>query len=339
MTSGKLSKAHSLNFNFQFIVPFFLLACSSITNAQFKPNSGVQIGRTITVDLNGKGDFTKVQDAIDSVPSRNNVWTLIKLKAGVYEGQVAIPQDKPYMILQGEGSGTTVIQVNQAGSSSDSAALILSAENFVASDISFRNTYNLDQSHREPMLWAPAATLWADKASFYRCGFISKQDTLSDLIGRHYFHSCYIEGSVDFIWGNGQSYYELCVLNATGGGFITAQGRKSEDQPTGFVFVKSAIVGVGPTLLGRAYGPYSRVLIKNANITANVKPEGWSAWSFVGHEDKITYAEQGCDGPGSAMSQRVTWMKTLTAGEWDYFTNIHTFLNQDGWIVQPPSLL
>lgn len=59
------------------------------------------------------------------------------------------------------------------------------------------------------ILWAPAALIMGDEASFYRCGFASVQDTLSDFQGRHYYESCYIEGAVDFIWGNGQSYFTV----------------------------------------------------------------------------------------------------------------------------------
>ena len=56
---------------------------------------------------------------------------------------------------------------------------------------------------------APSIVLLADKAWFYGCSFISVQDTLADLVGRHYFKNCYIEGAIDFIWGGGQSLYEV----------------------------------------------------------------------------------------------------------------------------------
>lgn len=39
---------------------------------------------TITVDPSGRGNFSKIQSAIDSVPSNNKYWTTIKIKAGVY---------------------------------------------------------------------------------------------------------------------------------------------------------------------------------------------------------------------------------------------------------------
>jgi pectin methylesterase-like acyl-CoA thioesterase len=46
-----------------------------------------------------------------------------------------------------------------------------------------------------------------DFAAFYDCGFYGAQDTLYDHKGRHYFHDCYIEGSIDFVFGRGQSLY------------------------------------------------------------------------------------------------------------------------------------
>lgn len=62
---------------------------------------------------------------------------------------------------------------------------------------------------QKPILWAPAATIYGDKASFYNCSFFGVQDTLTDAQGRHYYKSCYIEGAIDFIWGRGQSVYEV----------------------------------------------------------------------------------------------------------------------------------
>ncbi|KAK8637969.1 hypothetical protein V6N13_136417 [Hibiscus sabdariffa] len=48
-----------------------------------------------------------------------------------------------------------------------------------------QNTCNLEPGKLST--WAPAALINADKASFYRCGFVSVQDTLTDSEGRHYF--------------------------------------------------------------------------------------------------------------------------------------------------------
>lgn len=48
-----------------------------------------------------------------------------------------------------------------------------------------------------------------DTASFLGCKFLGAQDTLYDHMGRHYYKDCYIEGSVDFIFGNALSLYEV----------------------------------------------------------------------------------------------------------------------------------
>lgn len=58
---------------------------------------------------------------------------------------------------------------------------------------------------------AVAAMISGDKSSFYKCAFLGFQDTLWDVQGRHYFKGCVIHGAVDFIFGNGQSIYDVCL--------------------------------------------------------------------------------------------------------------------------------
>ena len=67
-------------------------------------------------------------------------------------------------------------------------------------------------------------------------------------------------------------------------GFITAQGRRSAADPSGFVFKGCTITGSGKALLGRAYGPFSRVIFKDAIMGPVVAPEGWDAWNFKSKE-------------------------------------------------------
>jgi pectinesterase len=56
-----------------------------------------------------------------------------------------------------------------------------------------------------------ALRISADNAAFVGCNFLGAQDTLYDHLGRHYYRDCYIEGSVDFIFGNALSLYEVSV--------------------------------------------------------------------------------------------------------------------------------
>ena len=56
---------------------------------------------------------------------------------------------------------------------------------------------------------AVALRITGDTAAFFGCSFLGAQDTLYDHTRCHYFKDYYIEGSVDFIFGNGLSLYEV----------------------------------------------------------------------------------------------------------------------------------
>jgi pectin methylesterase-like acyl-CoA thioesterase len=56
---------------------------------------------------------------------------------------------------------------------------------------------------------AVALRIAGDRTAFYGCGFYGAQDTLYDDRGRHYFKECFIQGSIDFIFGNARSLYEV----------------------------------------------------------------------------------------------------------------------------------
>lgn len=66
-----------------------------------------------------------------------------------------------------------------------------------------------------------------EKSEFYRCEFISSQDTLYTG-GNSYFKECYIEGGTDYIFGGNSVVFEDCTLawhgysDSAKGGYITA---------------------------------------------------------------------------------------------------------------------
>lgn len=59
---------------------------------------------------------------------------------------------------------------------------------------------------------AVALRLSGDKAALFNVAILGAQDTLYDHMGRHYFQNCYIQGSIDFVFGNGRSYYKVILL-------------------------------------------------------------------------------------------------------------------------------
>ncbi|MCD7449414.1 hypothetical protein HAX54_052119 [Datura stramonium] len=153
---------------------------------------------------------------------------------------------------------------------------------------------------------AVALRISADTAAFINCKFIGAQDTLYDHKGRHYFKNCYIQGSVDFIFGDGLSLYENCHLRAKtkNYGALTAQKRRATFEETGFSFLNCKVTGSGALYLGRAWGTFSRVVF--AYITDKIiKPTGWT----------VFYGQFKCSGPGADHGDRVKWSRELTEQE------------------------
>lgn len=54
---------------------------------------------------------------------------------------------------------------------------------------------------------AVALRITSDVAVFYSCKILGNQDSLYDHNGRHYFKDCFIQGSIDFVFGDGLSIY------------------------------------------------------------------------------------------------------------------------------------
>ncbi|KAG5081698.1 hypothetical protein JHK86_005763 [Glycine max] len=90
--------------------------------------------------------------------------------------------------------------------------------------------------------------------------------------------------------------FEACTINATQErsfpGFVTAQFRDSEIDTSGFVFRAGCVMGIGRVNLGRAWGPYSRVIFHGTYLSPIVSPEGWNAWDYTGQEWGLIVPDQ-----------------------------------------------
>ncbi|OIW16372.1 hypothetical protein TanjilG_19088 [Lupinus angustifolius] len=259
---------------------------------------GMNIASNITVDQHDKGAFQTIQAAIDSIKSFNDQWVKIHINAGTYMEKVGIPEDKPCVFLEGDDMSNTIVTYGDHEQTDSSATFTSIPSNVIVSGVTFKNSYNLGPYSKlsnvtngtfDDIKPAAAARIYGDKTYLYKCGFWGFQDTLFDQLGRHYFKDCYIQGEVDFIFGYAQSIYENCWINATQGesnspGYVTAHGRQTSTDPGGFVFLKGYLIGNGKVNLGRAWGPYSRVIFHRMYMSQVVTPQGWDAWDYIGHE-------------------------------------------------------
>ncbi|KAL9237476.1 hypothetical protein vseg_012019 [Gypsophila vaccaria] len=276
---------------------------------------------TIVVDINGNGNFKSIQAAIDSVPVGNSKWVIIHVRKGIYREKVQIPHSKPFIFLRGNGKGRTyVIWSHSSSDNIESATFKAEAPDFIAFGISFKNDAPTGEAYTSQNQ-SVAAYVAGDRAAFYHCGFFSTHNTLFDLKGRHYYDACYIQGSIDFIFGRARSMFhdsEIFVLvdrRIKIHGSITAHNRESPEEPSGFVFNRCKVYGTGQVYLGRAKGAYSTVLFANSYLSGTITPEGWTNWSYNGPTDHLYHGEYLNHGPGSTRGERAAW--SIEASEED----------------------
>ncbi|KAH7436675.1 hypothetical protein KP509_05G030500 [Ceratopteris richardii] len=254
--------------------------------------------------------------------------------------KVTIPYNKPFIALQGAGRENTVITWQDRASvfgTANSATFSVNTPRFIAKGVAFRNA----APPPSPGAYggqAVAVLLNGDMMAFYECAFFGAQDTLFDYYGRHYFKDCYIEGSIDFIFGHGQSIFKGChlVVTAQSGyisGSITAQNRNDPDDQGGFVFLNCTIMGTGYVYLGRAWGSYSRVVFLNTYMSNIIVPDGWYDWGQPSRQRTVYYGQYKCSGPGANTDGRVSWSHELSDSEAQPFLQL-SFINAGTWLQQ-----
>ncbi|KAI4316827.1 hypothetical protein L6164_024767 [Bauhinia variegata] len=310
------------------VIFFFLLGSCALTNA-----TDTETAILIVVDQSGMGDFQKIQDAIDAVPSNNSQLFYIQVNPGIYKEKILVPADKPFITLGGTNADNTIISWNDSSDIFQSPTFTVLASDFLGRQITIQNSYGSGAK-------AVALRVSGDRVRFSGCRILSHQDTLLDDTGRHYYTNCYIEGDVDFIFGNAASLYERCHLHSLSkeNGAITAQSRGSAEEDTGFVFLGCKITGVnsGTALLGRPWGPYARVVFAYTYMSSVILPQGWDDWGDSSKQETTYLGQYRCYGPGAKTGRRVPWSHTLTAQEAEPFMS-KDLIDGKTWIRSAPT--
>ncbi|URD76092.1 pectinesterase [Musa troglodytarum] len=249
---------------------------------------------------------------------------------------------RAFVTIQGEGAGKTVVQwgdtaetlgpTGQPIGTFNSATFAVNAPYFTAKNITFKNTTPVPPPGAMGKQ-AVALRVSADAATFLGCDILGAQDTLYDHFGRHYYKDCYIEGSVDFIFGNALSLYEGCHVHAVARnyGAVTAQNRMNLLEDTGFSFVRCKVTGSGALYLGRAWGTFSRVIFAYTYMDAIIVPRGWYNWGDPNREMTVFYGQYKCSGPGASYAGRVSWSRELTDEEAKPFITL-SFIDGSEWV-------
>jgi len=295
--------------------------------------------KTLYVAASGSGDFYSIQHAIDVAPPEGAV---ISIAPGVYREVLKVtkpnitlrspyPDPKKTVVVFDKSAGT-------AGGTMNSATVDVRAPGFTAENLTFANDFNATHPQLPQGSQALAIAVSDDRAVFRNMRFLGNQDTVYAAHGRQYFSGCYIEGNVDFIFGDGRSVFENCEIHSTQHeiGFITAHGRNAASEDSGYVFNHCRLTaepGVEHVWLGRPWRPYAKVIFLNTEMGAHIEPAGWREW-HPGETHSIEtayYAEYNSTGPGAHAAERDPHTHHLTAEEAGRYETTRYLAGTDRW--------
>jgi pectinesterase len=297
--------------------------------------------------------FPTIQNALDHHP-----WpgpsgrVFIEIAPGTYNERVIITQNHPNITFIGTGKSpedvviTNSLNAKTAGGTFFTETVEINGTGFEADNVTFENAAgNTGQ--------AVAVSDRADRSIFKHCRFLGHQDTLFADYGRQYYLDSYIEGGVDFIFGNATAVFDRTEIHANGPGYITAQSRTDPNQATGYVILhskvtssidhtaapmdaatpgaKSSAAAHSTTGLGRPWRPYSRVVYIHTELPADLNPAGWNNWNNPANEKTAYYGEFGSTGPGANPRTRAPWSHQLTSTEAKQYLPATFLHGTDNW--------
>ncbi|GJS62979.1 putative pectinesterase [Tanacetum coccineum] len=280
----------------------------------------------VVVALDGSGNFTSIQEAVDSAGSRRRGKKyVIYVKAGIYQEYVEIQHKVRNIKMFGDGINKTIITGNRhaggdtlatpkAGDLKESATFKVYGRGFIAKDITFQNTAGPDGGQ------ALALLSGSDQSAFYRCSFEGYQDTLLTQDSKQFYKECRIYGTVDFIFGDARAVFQDCEIflrkpQPGGGLVVTAHGRKYHNQTGGYSFqgcnitaaddLKPVIRQYKKAFLGRPWFAYAQTVFIQSFLDDLVDPKGWlDSWGY----NKTAYCgEYENNGKGASTHKRVQW--------------------------------
>lgn len=287
------------------------------------------------VAKDGSGDFFTIQEAINAVPDfRKDKRTTILVRKGVYKEKLIVPASKLNISMIGENGAVLTNddyaqKKNYFGenmSTSGSSTCYIYAPDFYAENITFENTAGRVGQ-------AVACFIEGDRAYFKKCRFLGNQDTLYNYgkESRQYFENCYVEGTVDFIFGWSTVLFKDCTIHSVGDGYVTAPAT-DKGKKYGYVFVNCKLTGADEAkkvYLSRPWRPYGQTVYIQCELGKHIVPEGWNNWGKKENEKTAFYAEYQNTGEGASVKERASFGHQLKNLE-GY--NVEEILQgEDGW--------
>ena len=315
------------------------------------PKTAAASGNEVIVAADGSGDYKSIQEGINFLPETGGT---IRVRPGTYREVLEINKPNVRIIGDSKDPSKAVIVFDKsagtAGGTFKSATVNVLGDNFYAEGVTFENDFSKRNPQATQGTQAVALAVHGDRAVFRNVRLLGAQDTLfaaakscaSDtgpcVVARQYFDDCYIEGHVDFIFGDSKAVFHNCEIHAIAHRtvYLTAQSKRYPDQQSGYVFDHCTITAhaaVQELYLGRPWRPYSTVVFLNTDLGAPIMPAGWHEWhTGETHSlDTAFYAEYHSTGAGANPGARDPHSHQLTEAEAQKFSTVNFLRGDDGW--------
>jgi pectin methylesterase-like acyl-CoA thioesterase len=261
------------------------------------------ITQTVTVAKDGSGQFTSLQAAVNSITD-GTARVRINIKAGTYKEKVTI--SRAFVCLVGAGATSTILTYDDSnakvGSTSGSASVHVSGDDFSATNLGFENSYGAGSQ-------AVALRLTGHRQQFLNCRFVGYQDTLYNHSGLQYFKSCYVQGNTDYVFGGATALFENCEARNVQNGSAVAAPNTDASTSYGIVFLGgkfTAASGLSGVALGRPWGAEGFAAFLNVELGAHILAAGFVAMSG-NQPQNARFHEYGSTGAGANVSQRSSY--------------------------------
>jgi len=274
---------------------------------------------------------------------------------GIYREVLTV--NKPNITIRSankDASKTVIVNDRNAGENGGtlhSATVNVTADNFIAENITIENDFNRTHPQLPAGSQALALLVTGDRALFHNVRLLGNQDTVyagsrncapdgaNCIPTRQYFSDCFIAGNVDFIFGDSKAVFDRCEIHSTAhaGGYITAQSKHYAGQDSGFVFNRCKLTvgeGVtGPVFLGRPWRPMATVVFLNTEMGSHIDPAGWREWhpGETHSLETVFYAESNSTGPGAHHDQRDPHTHFLTPEQAQQYEPAAFLRGTDNW--------
>ena len=166
----------------------------------------------------------------------SNNRTTIALAAGLtFREKVIVPATAGKVTIVGMGAGATIIWPEQGGP--QNGTLVVNSDDFILANVIVSN--DLARSDQPGKNFA--LNLLGDRMAVYRSAFFGKDDMLYTGHQRVYIANSVLNGSTDFLFGQGAAVFYNCTVLAEPGqfwSFVTAANGNSSEHPTAWLLDK-----------------------------------------------------------------------------------------------------